>query len=891
MHEKLGSGTLISVLLSTCALSAVAVAQDNDDANADTSDVIIVEGQRLEEGVTDIAVDFSRFGTQVQLIDSSEIETGGFTNFGEAAAGLIRGANIGYSPDEGEFTIRIDGGTDRDTLLLVDGVPYFDRSSPLEDLWPATAIDPRMIDSVEVYRGGNSLYFGSNGGLGVVSVRTEEPDGTLNGEVGFYAGSFKTREMYGNVSFPLDKEGKHSVLLHGRSYETDAHELFDREAYTDNILELGGRHEFPYSYNSIGAKYLWKINEASDTELLLGAQFATIDFRDSFPWLTVYQPNRTEFPIYNARFQHTFSDRIRMEAEAHYQEPRLHNTELDAQTCNIPRVQDLSADAQAAAEVAGITSFANATEFEDFAAANGLPAGCVTNPYTGNSAAPVRGIADDSNSNSFYVDENGVPYGTIDNPFPIGAPIGTVIQSRATFGSGEPTKGFGTGQQYKSGYKDWGFNGRTYFEVNENVELVGGFQYTAYTDYSAEVYGVRDVTLAQYGFYGDVRVNLPILDGFNASLAGRYDINNEFEDQQIYKFGVRQNFARGFYARASGGTSYSLPKIDEIGAFGANSNINPGLQPQEVDTLNVGAGIDGQAFGGTFNIELGYFDTEIENLFSSRELEDVCFEYSTENSGGTNSNEAIERNRSTIIPTDEFCATAFDSQLDPTDTVSVNTRNLQDIEGFTVDFALDLDLVQMDISYTNLESLEDNPRFEDQAIFAGSGDRAFVAADGSLTATDTGTPYYVPGQSALRQSSERPEWSLNGLITFTPTDRWTFALNPRYQGPEFAYQRTGGARLVDADGNRTNQDLNFGEYFLLNASIQYFMGDDNQHRILLRGVNLTDEDSSERAGGADQRTSRAAVRGEISTNDPNYYYMYEWNTKPRSFFIQYEYQF
>jgi len=221
-------------------------------------DEIRVEGRRAE-AASEFALELQEYGTQVQLIDAKKLATGGFTNFGEAAAGLIRGANVGYSPDEGEFTIRIDGGTDRDTLLMVDGVPYFDRSSPLEDIWPATQIDPRMIDSVEIYRGGQSLYFGSNAGLGVVRVKTKQPDGTTKGEVGFYAGSFKTRELYGNVSFPLTGDGAHSVMFYGRSYETDAHTLFDEEAYSDNVLALGGFHEFPYSYNSVGAKYLWRV--------------------------------------------------------------------------------------------------------------------------------------------------------------------------------------------------------------------------------------------------------------------------------------------------------------------------------------------------------------------------------------------------------------------------------------------------------------------------------------------------------------------------------------------------------------------------------------------------------------------------------------------------------
>jgi outer membrane receptor protein involved in Fe transport len=188
---------VVTVALISCSSGALAQAQTAPVDDVVEEDVIIVEGQRItREKSTALAADFVNYGTQVQIISDEEIKTGGFTNFGELAAGLIRGANVGYSPDEGEFTIRIDGGTDRDTLLLVDGVPYFDRSSPSEDIWPATAIDPRMISSVEIFRGGQSLYFGSNGGLGVVSVRSKEPQGKFSGEVGFYTGSFKTREIY-----------------------------------------------------------------------------------------------------------------------------------------------------------------------------------------------------------------------------------------------------------------------------------------------------------------------------------------------------------------------------------------------------------------------------------------------------------------------------------------------------------------------------------------------------------------------------------------------------------------------------------------------------------------------------------------------------------------------
>ena len=91
------------------------------------------------------------------------------------------------------------------------------------------------------------------------------------------------------------------------------------------------------------------------------------------------------------------------------------------------------------------------------------------------------------------------------------------------------------------------------------------------------------------------------------------------------------------------------------------------------------------------------------------------------------------------------------------------------------------------------------------------------------------------------------------------------SLNPRYQGPEWAYAPTSAARLVDANGERVVDDVNFGDYFVLNGSVQYFLGEDLEHRLMIRLVNILDEDYYERAsGGSALRMSRAGVRGEPS---------------------------
>jgi iron complex outermembrane recepter protein len=857
----------LAMLIASLVATQAAAAQQETNTQQTTQDSgieeVLVEGRPLQKGVSDLSVDVAQFGTQVQVISADEIATGGFTNFGELAAGLIRGANIGYSPDEGEFTIRIDGGTDRDTLLLLDGVPTFDRGTPLESLWGATALDPRMIENVEIFRGGQSLYFGGNGGLGVVNAVYKRPEqgDDVHGEAGFYGGDFSTREMYGNITTPLLGSSNHYLMLFGRTYETDAHEIFSRDTYVDNVYALGGMHDFPYSYNSLGLKYLWGIN--ADTEFRFGYQVNTINFEDSFPSTTVYTPNYTVFPMWEAKFKTSFGARLSYEADAYYTDPRLKNTEFLARVCGIPRLQDLPASAQAAARAQGITAFRTAAQFEAFAPTVGLPAGCVTDPYsilgaTNASTAARQGI---------YVDAQGRPYGTFANPFPIGAPIGYVPESITNFGTGAPVKGVGNTDQATAGYADYGFNNRLKYVMNENVEGVVGYQNITYHDNSSRVYGMRQDKVQSNGLYGELRLRSDYFVETNISLSARKDFNDAYEDETIWKYGVRQELPGGFYVRSNGGTSYSQPTVQEAG-FITGRIANPSIETQHVETYSFGAGINGDLWDGTYNVEVGTFDTTIDNQFGSAALRNVCPNYPNVRPQDINPN---------IVTPTEFCAFALAQGLPDTSTASFNLITAQDISGVTLDVAFDFDHWQADFTFTDMESLEPNPNYNQFAIREGTG--------AVLTTL-------VPGETnRTRQSGERAEWSASLLVSYTPSERWVVSLNPKWQGPEWNWAPTSAARLVDAAGNRTNPDENFGDYVVVNGSVQYFMGADLQHRFLLRVVNILDEDYYERGGFGNQQLSRAGARGEIGLNNAAYYYPYGWNGKPRSFFLQYEYDF
>jgi outer membrane receptor for ferrienterochelin and colicin len=326
------STSLISLLAVSCGVAGAARA-DTPAGDAESGSTVTVVGNKKWAKATEVAKEQAQFGNDVQVISSAQVEQSGAINFAEAVQFLVKGVNVGYSPDEGEYTIRLDGGGDRDTLVTLDGTPLYDRGPALENIWGATTIDNHLIENIEVYRGGNSLYFGSNGGIGVVNVITKKPDGTTKGDFGISYGSFQTREIWGNYSFPLDRDGKHSIMFFGSAQATDGPRIFDPTKFTDNVALSGGVQKYPLNKNDIGVKYLWQID--ADTSLRAGAIYTESWFQDPFPSGESYSPNTLRYPIMDAAFTKKWGDKVLLEASAYYSNPKLWNAEVYPEICLI----------------------------------------------------------------------------------------------------------------------------------------------------------------------------------------------------------------------------------------------------------------------------------------------------------------------------------------------------------------------------------------------------------------------------------------------------------------------------------------------------------------------------------------------------------------------------
>ncbi len=762
---------LASTALPTLAFAQTATASDSPKAAPET---VIVTGERNRAPATTVAQELAVYGTDVQVISSATIEQSGAINFAEAVQFLVKGVNVGYSPDEGEYTIRLDGGGDRDTLVTLDGTPLYDRGPALENIWGSTTIDNHMIENIEVYRGGNSLYFGSNGGIGVVNVITKKPNGKVKGDFGISYGAFNTRELWGNYSFPLDDAGNHSLMVYGSLLATDGPRIYNPKLFTDNVALSGGIQDYPLNKNNIGVKYLWKIDE--NTEFRANAIYTESWFQDAFPNAESYSPNTVRYPIIDASFSKKWSDKLLVEASAYYSNPLLWNAELLPVICRIA-------------------------------------AGCPTANVVNAAGVSTRIV-------------------------PRGAWTGAV---EPRFG-----QGFGTTNQFKSGFVEIGATTRATYKFNELLEVVGGVQYVSYKDDSDARYALPNNDSTTTGVFVDVRPKLPFSPDTAISLAVRTDFSDAFDSKTIWKFGVKQPFLTNFYVRANGGTSYSLPQTNELyinnprpaaasNDAGFTTIGNPDLLPEETETYNAALGYT-HNFGTTrLFVEVGGFQTEVTNRI------------------GTTSGRPI-----TVANPVTGLQTTVDTFF--------NNSAVNEIVGWSTEIDLNIgEQWGLNIGYTN----------QDSALAAGS-------------------------RKGL-QLNETPAWFATASLNWTSLDkRLKVQFLPRIQGAEWS---TGGPAIAGttvaadprtgrgADTGVSRYRTNFGNYTVVNATVTYFAGEDMQHRLQLRVVNLFDEYYAERWGFGNNLYGAAFNRGEYSNTDDRYFYGYPFEGKPRSVYATFATKF
>jgi vitamin B12 transporter len=204
---------------------------------------ITVWGERLEESLPENVADY---GSRLETVSSEQVEAGSFIDVGQIL-GLVPGLYV--SQQNGPFdyvNVSLLGSNRKEVLWLIDGVRIsnrlYDTTPPLD------TIPSSIVERVEVLKGGQGLFYGTQAVGGVINVVTKEVARSAGGQVSVGFDSDEGTHLNGTAQ----TGGEHQrFVIYGSDDDADGFQPFRDEDYQPS----GTDRERGYEVTTFGARY------------------------------------------------------------------------------------------------------------------------------------------------------------------------------------------------------------------------------------------------------------------------------------------------------------------------------------------------------------------------------------------------------------------------------------------------------------------------------------------------------------------------------------------------------------------------------------------------------------------------------------------------------------
>lgn len=221
------------------------------DPAAQDEDSIIVLGDRLEETTPR---ELAKYGSRLEIIDGVAIDRGGYSDASQALQMLTPGLYV--APKNGAFdyvSVSLLGSRTADLLFTIDGIRITNRL--YAGTTPLDTIPAHMIEQIEVLKGGQGLYYGSQAVAGVVNIVTRdfarELDGAL--EVGIH-----TNTGYNVNGYLRGGSGDHYFVAFGSRDQAEGFQPFRDTDYQPSATD----RKRGYVMNTGGIKYAFQPSDS-----------------------------------------------------------------------------------------------------------------------------------------------------------------------------------------------------------------------------------------------------------------------------------------------------------------------------------------------------------------------------------------------------------------------------------------------------------------------------------------------------------------------------------------------------------------------------------------------------------------------------------------------------
>lgn len=279
---------LLCSLVGALAAGPVALAE----AAPEDLDEVYVYGRGLE---ATLPQELARYGSDLVTVGRSSIERNVYADPQQALQMEVPGL---YLTPAGPFSysyVSIQGSRlarygPSDVLWLVDGVRLNNRlySSTLTDTLPAN-----MVERIEVLKGGESLFYGTNAAGGVINIVSRDFSDTFGGDVSVGGDTNRSHSVAGMVR---GKAGPGNFVLFASQDESEGYRLWNRTepSATDRRQS--------YDVFNVGAKYGWDLSP--DLRIVGQYQHTEGDIDNLMPRLTNRSVNSRNEEIASLRLDY-----------------------------------------------------------------------------------------------------------------------------------------------------------------------------------------------------------------------------------------------------------------------------------------------------------------------------------------------------------------------------------------------------------------------------------------------------------------------------------------------------------------------------------------------------------------------------------------------------------
>ncbi|MBB6094179.1 vitamin B12 transporter [Povalibacter uvarum] len=283
------------------ALLGAAIALSTVAAKAQTLEEVLVTARSIEDT---LPVELKRYGHDVETVTADRIAAAGYVDVSSALQFEVPGLFV--SPGSGPFDyvdVSLQGSRTGDVLWLVDGVRINNRI--FNDTSPDT-LPANMVERVEVLKGAESLFYGTQGVAGAINMVTrtfsDEPGGNISL-------SADTNDGYHLSTYGRGTIGAHKFVAYASKDEGDGYRQFDM--YQPSATD----RDRSYDVTNFGVKYGYDFGDRARLDLLWHHTDAVLDNNSAARTKRSYN-NRDE-DIANAKFSFRASDNLELLVKAY----------------------------------------------------------------------------------------------------------------------------------------------------------------------------------------------------------------------------------------------------------------------------------------------------------------------------------------------------------------------------------------------------------------------------------------------------------------------------------------------------------------------------------------------------------------------------------------------